>query len=1314
MRQRQAQGQAQRQAPLPTQTSKNARAIGQRTWLGQACWLGFGGSEVRYRVHIAVSAAIALALLAIATGSLAPSAFGAPTFDLTLERDAAEFPSVSHSDERVDYTASVQNVATNSAAVGDTLVCDANAAKWFQGPTFSFAWISDGAPASGLTTQPTATTSTYVAQASDEGHSLQCLVTGANGGGAAVSFSNATVVLPIPASPPPALGVSSNRPTITGTATSGSELTCAAPTGWTGSPAWTFQWLRNGSATSGEVTGTTATSSTYKVAAADVPGNIQCKAIGTTGAGVPPDGGAAVAISNNKVTSPAPSPTAPNNNGENRPFTGSPNATSGPVTLEMELPGGEETFSYKAEGAGWTCEHFFASAAEHAKAVCSRSDSLAPQNSYPPLTVIVAIGADAPDVAIARATVSGGGSAGVSIAENEFEFTPPIPFGLTFFQASVVDTEGHDYTQAGGHPVAGLANFLLSRKRRLAPPNGTESAKFLPVENVKQIITDIPRGFAGNALAVPELCPEVADVLSGTCPPGSVVGSIRALYSGSGDFGSGGATLPVYAIEPEFGTPAQFAFNDGLGNVDTFSARLRPEDGYAVSFELAPAPKVRLLESAVILCDFGGDLIGSEFTGCKKAGDPDANPEPLFTNPTRCGGSPPVTKVRLDSWEHPDSFSESQFANAAITGCEEVSFDPQMEIEPTTARADSPSGLDLELTMPTDGLEDPEGIAQANLRDAKVSLPEGMAINASAGQGLGACAADQIKLGTNDPIGCPESSKIGSVEIETPVLEDTLKGSVYIAKQGDVEGSLIGFYLVFDSPRNGILVKLPAKVTPDPQTGQLVVTVAESPEQPFSAVRMHFPGGQRATLLTPPNCGTYQITSELTPWSGGSPVTQTSNFEVNQGPNGGPCPTGALGAKLSAGTEDPTAGRTSPFVMRLSREDGSQRFSALNLTTPPGLTAYLKDIPYCPDSVLAGISADAGTGQAQIDHPSCPAASQVGTVTAGAGAGSDPLFVDTGKAYLAGPYKGAPLSLAVVAPAVAGPLDLGTVVVRNALSLNPETAQVTVKSDPIPTILHGILLDIRDIRIAVNRSHFTLNPTNCDPMSVGAEVTGESGASASLSNRFQVSGCDRLSFKPKLDIRLSGGTRRGSHPRLRGVLEAGPGEANIGRAAVTIPRSEFLDQAHIRTICTRVQFAADACPKGSVYGHATATTPLLGYPVTGPVYLRSSNHKLPDLVVDLHGPDWQPIEATVVGRIDSIKGQIRTTFENAPDVPLTKFVLSMQGGRKGLLINSRDICATTNRATVRLTGHNAAEFGTRPAVKDGKCKTERKARRKRR
>jgi hypothetical protein len=329
-------------------------------------------------------------------------------------------------------------------------------------------------------------------------------------------------------------------------------------------------------------------------------------------------------------------------------------------------------------------------------------------------------------------------------------------------------------------------------------------------------------------------------------------------------------------------------------------------------------------------------------------------------------------------------------------------------------------------------------------------------------------------------------------------------------------------------------------------------------------------------------------------------------------------------------------------------------------------------------------------------QPSCPAASQLGTVSAGAGSGPSPFFVQ-GKVYLAGPYKGAPLSIAIITPAVAGPFDLGAVVVRAGLYVDESTAQITVKSDPLPTILQGIPLDVRSVAVQVDRNQFTLNPTNCEEKAITAQLTSLAGAVASLQSHFQVGGCAGLGFKPSLKLSLKGATKRTGHPSLTATVTypKGGSYTNIARAQVTLPHSEFLDQAHIKTICTRVQFAAKACPAASVYGHAKAITPLLDAPLSGPVYLRSSNHELPDLVADLNGQ----VEVTLVGRVDTGKsGGIRNTFEAVPDAPVSKFVLSMQGGKKGLLVNSADICGKPQRAIVNLTAHNGKTLKMTPVI----------------
>ena len=612
-----------------------------------------------------------------------------------------------------------------------------------------------------------------------------------------------------------------------------------------------------------------------------------------------------------------------------------------------------------------------------------------------------------------------------------------------------------------------------------------------------------------------------------------------------------------------------------------------------------------------------------------------------------------------------------------------------------------------------------------------MTLPEGVAISSAAANGLAACTEAQMGLTSESPVHfdltsprCPDASKVGTMEVQTPMLADPLKGSVFLAAQdANPFHSRFGLYLTIDDQVQGLMLKLAGKVTADPVTGQLQATFLENPQLPFTDLRLHFFDGPNAALVNPPTCGTYTTKADLTPWSAVDPAhptaaetaSPTSSYDITSGPTGGKCAASKsavpFAPTLSAGSESVKAGASTPFVLNLTRADGQQELSSLNVVTPKGLTASLKGIPYCSEAQIAAARA-LTKGASEQATPSCPAASRLGSVTTGAGSGSAPFYAH-GNAYLSGPYKGAPLSLAIITPAVAGPFDLGNVVVRAGLYLDPVTAQITVKSDPIPQMLEGVPLRVRSVAVAMDRDKFMLNPTNCAESAVKAEALGSGGATAQMSTRYQVGACSALDFTPKLALNLKGGTKRNDHPALTATLTQPEGQANIGSVSVALPHSEFLDQAHIRTVCTRVQFAAKACPAGAIYGSAEAWSPLLDAPLSGPVYLRSSDNKLPDLVVALRGPDSQPIEIELAGRIDSVNGGIRNSFELVPDAAVSKFVLKMQGGKKGLLVNSRDICKRTEKATVRMVGQNGKRADQFPKLSNScKKKAAKKANRK--
>jgi hypothetical protein len=873
-------------------------------------------------------------------------------------------------------------------------------------------------------------------------------------------------------------------------------------------------------------------------------------------------------------------------------------------------------------------------------------------------------------------------------------------FGIESFAVEPFDRQGSPITQAGSHPYAMRVSFSLTTTE---PESNAEPRSV--TANLRTVQVHLPPGLIGNPRAVPQCRPD--QLSPRECPAPSQVGMATVQSArGVSEFG------PVYNLLPPEGVAAQLGarFN-ALASV-RIDAGVRTGSDYGIDTDSIFVTADEGVERVEVTI-WGVPADESHFAErfCPGAGLPEcasgAPLKPFLTTPTSCTG-PLLASLAVDAWQEPGNFVSADAEMPAMAGCGRLDFSPSIQAQPETTASDSPTGLRVNLHLPQN--ENPAGLAEANLRDAVVTLPKGVVVNPSSAKGLGACSEAEIELHGPEPARCPDSSKLGEVEIHTPLLDHPVPGAIYLARQGENPfNSLIALYIAVHDPVSGVVVKLPGKVELDPASGQATARFTQNPQLPFEDLEASFYGGPQGSLTTPPTCGTYTTETDLTPWTApeGEDARPSSSFGV-----GGSCPTSEAqmpnAPGFEAGTATPLANAYSPFVLKLSRQNGSQRFSRIDATLPEGLLGKLAGVATCSDSQIAAAEARGGLGQgaAEKGTPSCPAASEVGTVNVGAGSG-DPFFVG-GHAYLAGPYKGAPLSLEIITPAVAGPFDLGTVAVRTALYVNESTAQIHAVSDPIPSILAGIPLDVRVIELNVSRPEFTRNPTSCDPKQIVGTETSTLGQTVALGDRFQVGGCRGLAFKPALKLSFTGQTKRLGNPAVKAVLTQPKGDnANIAKTAVILPKGLLIDNAHINNPCTRVQFNStptpgEGCPAKSVLGTAKVWTPLLDSPEEGNVYFRSNGgeRQLPDLVVALRGR----IPIQLVGFIDSVgrKGaevrRVRTRFLGIPDAPVSRFELKLAGGKRGLLENSHDLCTGSDKATFQLTGQNGKAHDTEPKV----------------
>jgi uncharacterized repeat protein (TIGR01451 family) len=906
--------------------------------------------------------------------------------------------------------------------------------------------------------------------------------------------------------------------------------------------------------------------------------------------------------------------------------------------------------------------------------------------------VPVEVAADAPSSVTNEVAIAGGAATGASASQATTLSATPAAFSGHSFDVAIASADGERDTQAGSHPYSLTTSFAVSTML-------DASGNLVPVADTKDIRVELPAGLIGNPFATPR-CTR-AQLVAFTCPASTRVGTITLYVIGpvSKPFYD---TCPVYDVVPPEGTPARFAFNCVAQHAVYLDASVRTGSDYGVTMtaEGIPEPDVLIAESLTL---WG---VPAEVNGGG------ATQRSLLTLPSACEG-PQSIALSVDSWQEPEAFAgesilthDASGAPVGFTGCEKLNFQPSLQMRPSKSSADSPTGLSVDLgvlqnTLPTLT----SGLAEADLRNAVVKLPAGVSVNPSAAAGLVGCSlegSEGVNLHSAEAASCPAASKIGAVQVRTPLLEEELSGGVYLAQQGNLAGggsnpfgSLLAIYLVAEGA-SGVKIKVAGEVEANGEDGQLTTTFSENPQLPFEELKLEFFGGERAAFSTPA-CGTYAASAELTPYSSAKPVSVEGNeFTISSGCGGGFAPS------MQAGTVDPQAGAFSPFTMTLRRGDGERSFSTVAVMLPRGMAGVISSVAQC--------------GEAQASAGSCPAASQIGHVTVQAGVGGEPVTLpQRGRredpVYLTGPYDGAPFGLSIVVHPEAGPLDLeegGPVVVRAKIEINPSTAQVTISANAIPQILQGVPLDVQAINVTIDREGFMFNPTSCEPQVVGATIGSWAGADATVSSRFQAADCASLPFKPVFTAGTSADHTRKDGASLTVKLDMGSGEANVAKVHVELPKKLPSELKTLKLACTEAQFAANpaGCPKESMVGSAVAHTPILPVPLQGPaIFVSHGGAGFPNLDLVLQGDG---VSIVLVGDtfIDEKTGITTSTFATVPDVPISQFELTLPQQEYSALGGNGSFCEKPLYMPTSITGQNGAVIEQKTKIAVSGCKPQ--------
>ena len=990
----------------------------------------------------------------------------------------------------------------------------------------------------------------------------------------------------------------------------------------------------------------------------------------------------------------------------------------GAFTVKDVLPAGLSVVNFRAGPGEAEC-----TGEGTTEATCTFPESVVVPSGFVTLEVDFEVTGSITGPLTDVASISGGGAATASgEADTRAGAVGEMaPSGVTQFHFEATGPAGEPVTQAGAHPHFLTTTLVMNSMfgEELGQPSK-------PVEPIRDLVFYLPVGMLGNP-AVADTCP-ASIVETGTnqtgCPPGSRVGTILPFILSNVLANTGDPTHVhgIYNITPEKGYAAEFAFTTNNYTFVFYASVVRHDGAYVLRVATPGLPPIAGL--AGLVATFYGDLEEHFLTGEEEPASYDRGA--FLTNPSDCGEEQGAREasVSLDTWVHPEStFSKSALAFSSLEGCNLLQFSSVLSAGPDvrnagdTSEADEPSGYKVGLEVPQ-APGGGSGLGTPPYKSVTFTFPAGTSLSPGAANGLTACVASGphgidlpngegtpgapgTETGEGEVDGpdglpaltaghCPSSSEVGTARASTPLLREELEGHLYLAEpecgngahpnpctpEDASNGSLYRLYLELEAPNRGVIIKLAGKALVNPSTGQITSVFEDTPQFPVDDLRIETSGGPRASLANPQTCGTATTTGVIAPWSGGASSEPSGSFQVNEG-----CGVQGFAPGFSAGSTSTQAGGHTSFTLTLKREDREQDISTVSTTLPQGLLADVASVAQCPEP--------------QASVGGCPESSRVGSTTVGIGSGSEPYY-QTGQVYFTGPYGGAPFGLSVVVPAVAGPFNLGNVIVRAALHIDPHTAQVTAVSSPLPQIIDGVPLRIRTVNVTLNNPAFTFNPTSCVQQSITGVLASTLGATADVSTPFNAEGCKNLPFKPSLSASTKGKTSKASGASLTIKLGSATGQANIAKVRLVFPKQLPARLTTLQKACTEAQFNANpaGCPVGSVIGTATAHTPVLAHPLTGPIYLVShGGAAFPDAVVILQG---EGVLLYLDGNTN-IKKQITTsTFNSVPDAPISSFEAVLPQGAHSAFATDiptkakGDLCGMSLTLPATITAQNGA------------------------